>query len=273
MKRAFTLVELMTVVAIMAFLGFAATGGYSALQRGMAERAATDAATRILVAAKERAIIDRVPTVVYCFNRLIRESDMENNAIAVGELVAVRRAGRISRVNGSLLYDEFGDLDRSYDSDDNTANLQNRTGMRLWWFADSETAMSQMRYSIVADGVYDDDGIQGFSYAPWSDGSMPASNLTFRAWAFYDLGTSLHQPTWVTGNGYGFEFQRVQLPHNFIFGTTVPGQIGTIEQVKSFYFDPENPRNGQVDVYFCRSDASGLLRAANQKSGTATSDP
>ena len=42
MRRAFTLMELMVVVGIMAFLGVAATGGYNALQRGIAERGASD---------------------------------------------------------------------------------------------------------------------------------------------------------------------------------------------------------------------------------------
>lgn len=270
MKRAFTLLELMTVVAIMAFLGLAATGGYSALQRGMAERAATDAATKVLAAAKERAMVDRVPTVVYCYNRLIREADVDNNAIAVGEMVAIRRAGRISRVRGNLLFDEFGDLDRSYDSVENETYLQSRTGLRLWWFADNEKAMSTMKYSIVADGVFDDDNIAGFSYASWSDGSQQYSNLTFRAWAFYELDS--YGATWVTGNGYGLEFQRTQLPHNFVFGTSIPSQVGQTSSEKCFYFDPENPRNGQIDVYFCRPNASGDLQPAGQKAGTARSD-
>ena len=132
MKRGFTLIELMTVVGIMAFLGTAATGGYNALQRGMAERAATDIATKMLAAAKERAIIDRVPTVVYCYNRLLREADSgDANAVVVGEMVAIRRAGRITRVRGQYLYDEFGDLDRSFEPIEEAGKLQDRKGLRL----------------------------------------------------------------------------------------------------------------------------------------------
>ena len=74
MRRAFTLMELMVVVGIMAFLGLAATNGYNALQRGMAERGAVDAASAILKAAKERAQVDRVPTAVFCYNRMLREA-------------------------------------------------------------------------------------------------------------------------------------------------------------------------------------------------------
>jgi len=275
MKRAFTLIELMTVVGIMSFLGVAATGGYNALQRGMAARAATDTAAKLLAAAKERAIVDRVPTVVFCYNRLVREADANNNAIVVGEMVAVRRAGRISKVNGNFLYDEFGDLDRSYDSLDSSqrSELQERKGLALWWFGDSRNSMSSMRYSLVADGVYDDDDVRGYTYATWADGSQQSSNLAIRAWAFYDLGTSTHQPTWVAGNGYGLEFQRVQLPNNFIFKTSVPSQVGAISAETSIYFDPETPDTTQsIDVHFCRTDASGNPVPSGQKAGTADSD-
>ena len=274
MKRAFTLIELMTVVGIMSFLGVAATGGYNALQRGMAERSATDTASKLLSAAKERAIVDRVPTVVFCYNRLVREADADNNAIVVGEMVAIRRAGRISKVRGKYLYDEFGDLDRSYDSLDSSqeGQLQDRKGLALWWFGDSQTSMSSMRYSLVADGVYDDDDIAGYTYATWADGSQQSSNLTIRAWAFYDLGTSTHQPNWVVGNGYGLEFQRVQLPNNFIFNTTVPSQVGAISAETGFYFDPEKPVDRAIDVYFCRMDSSGKPVPNGQKAGTARSD-
>lgn len=274
MRRGFTLIELMTVVGIMAFLGVAATGGYNAMQRGMAERGAVDTASKILVAAKERAIVDRVPTVVYCYNRLVREADADNNAIVVGEMVAIRRAGRITRVSGNYLYDEFGDLDRSFESlDDSRKNeLQDRKGLRLWWFADSQSAMSSMKYSLVADGVYDDDNLQGFTYSTWADGFAQSSNLTYRAWAFYDLGGSQHSPVWVVGNGYGFEFQRVQLPNNFIFGTAVPATVGATSAETGFYFDPENPQDRSIDVYYCRTDASGKPVPAGQKAGTARSD-
>ena len=74
MKKAFTLLELLVVVAIMAMLGVASSGGYNALVRGMKERGAVASASALLRSAKERALIDRVPTVVFCYNRMLREA-------------------------------------------------------------------------------------------------------------------------------------------------------------------------------------------------------
>ncbi len=277
MRRAFTLMELMVVVGIMAFLGLAATNGYNALQRGVAERSAVDAASALLKAAKERAMVDRVPTAVFCFNRMIRQSSDDENAVIVGEAVAIRRAGRITRVQGSYLYDEFGDLDRSYDRTTQVSELGERKGFRLWRFDDQR--MQQMQYSVVADGVFYDRDVPGWSFAPWGDriladsGGTQASNVQIRACAFYDLGTSGHNPpSWQVGNGYGFEFQTLRLPDGFVFGSSVPSTVGSVVEVGAFTFDPANfSANEQIDVYACRTDASGVPRP-HHKAGTASSD-
>jgi len=277
MRRAFTLMELMVVVGIMAFLGLAATNGYNALQQGVAERGAVDAASALLKAAKERAMVDRVPTAVFCYNRMVREASDDENAVVVGEAVAIRRAGRITRVAGNFLYDEFGDLDRSYDLLTQQGDLSERKGMRLWRFDDQP--MNQMQYSVVADGVFDDKDVPGWSFAPWGDriladgGGTQSSNIQIRACAFYDLGTSSHKPSsWQVGNGYGFEFQTLRLPAGFVFGQSVPSTLGSVEQVKAFTFDPANfSANEQVDVYACRPNSSGMPQP-HHKVGTASSD-
>ena len=74
MKRAFTLLELLTVVSIMALLGVASSSGYQAMVRGMRERGAVAGASAVLRGAKERACVDRVPTAVFCYNRMLREA-------------------------------------------------------------------------------------------------------------------------------------------------------------------------------------------------------
>ena len=270
--------ELMVVVGIMAFLGVAATNGYNALQRGMAERAAVDAASALLKAAKERAMVDRVPTAVFCYNRMLREATADDNAIVVGEAVAIRRAGRITRAQGNYLYDEFGDLDRSYDRlmSNQRGDLQNRKGMRLWRFDDQP--MNQMLYSVVADAVFDDDDVPGVSFMPWGDqlnggSGSSSSNLQIRACAFYNLKKSDHEPSsWQIGNGYGFEFQSLRLPDGFIFKNNVPSRVGSIVQADAFFFNPAYfSANESIDVWACRVDASGVPRA-HHRAGTASSD-
>ena len=281
--------ELMVVVGIMSFLGIAATNGYNALQRGVAERAAVDAVSALLKAARERALVDRVPTAVFCYNRCVREASDDENAIVVGEAVAIRRAGRITTVNGNLLYDEFGDLDRSYDVDTD-GQLSGRKGLRLWRFDDVK--MNGMYYSVVADGVALDDDMAGTSYTPSASTSVESdqsltggsnagdgtkANTKIRGCAFYDLGTSKHAPAgWVAGNGYGFEFQNLRLPEKFIFESDVPKNIGDVTSPKVFYFDPQQLTatggGGEgIEIYSCRMDASGVPRP-DRKAGKATAD-
>lgn len=273
-RRGFTLMELMVVVGIMTFLGLAATNGYNALQKGMAERGAVDAASALLKAAKERSLVDRVPTAVFCYNRMLREATDDENGVIVGEAVAIRRAGRITKVSGSYLYDEFGDLDRSYDTTTKQGELANRKGMRLWRFDDQR--MTRMQYSVVADGVFEDRNVPGVSFMPWGDqlngGGMTSSNIEIRVFAFYDLGTSSRQPpAWKVGNGYGFEFQNLRLPDGFVFGSAVPSQAGQIVEAGAFFFDPDQyANNEQIDVYACRTDASGRP-APHHRAGTASS--
>jgi len=270
MKRGFTLIELMVVVGIMAFLGVAATGGYSALQRGMSERGAVAAVSSLLKAAKERALVDRSPTIVFCYNRLLREATDVDNAVVVGEAVAIRRAGRVTWASGQNIVDEFLDIVGSYDIIDES-QVSRRKGMRLWRFDDAR--MSEMKYSIVADAViplWND--AQLYTYGGWAEGEANAnSNLNHVVYAFRDIGGSTHQASgWKPGNGYGFEFADVQLPKNFIFGTTVPSQLGDVQQVKAFYFDPESPSDDSVEIQFCMPDASGMPKA-HHRAGQASS--
>ena len=96
-RAGFTLIELLVVVGIMGMLGVAATGGYAALQRGMEERSAVAVAAALLRSAQERAHVDRLPTVVFCYNRLVKAPTGEDeNGVAVGVMTAIRRAGRLS---------------------------------------------------------------------------------------------------------------------------------------------------------------------------------
>lgn len=303
MRRAFTLIELMVVVGIMAFLGVAATGGYNALQRGMAERGATAVATTLLQAAKERAMVDRVPTAVFCYNRLLREATDDENAVVVGEAVAVRRAGRVSWAQGNYIVDEFADLCNSYDVESDESKLQQRRGMKLWRFDDRK--MNDMRYSVVADAVMLLD-INGITYNAWASGgsanngaaptgggmganigantedddfTKTTEDLAIRAYAFYNLNNSSCEPSaWRIGDGYGFEFLTVQLPHGFVFGSgSIPSKVGDVSFVKAIYFDVvqsstigQNTSDESVDVYFCRPDSGGKPNP-DHRAGTASS--
>lgn len=265
MKRGFTLIELLVVVGLMAMLGVAATGGYAALQRGMAERGAVSAVNTLLKAAKERAMVDRVPTVVFCYNRMIREADDDNNEIIVGEAVAVRRAGRISFVRGSKLYDEFADLGKTYDSSAVENEVADSGGMKLWRFDDVKP--SEMQYSIVSDVVLRDDNMKVESFA------ASGSNYLMSVYAFLKKsGSNKFDPgNWCAGNGYGFEFATIQLPHNFIFQQKLPANLKDVQSAGVFYFDPlDSSSDEQVEIWYCRPNASGKQQP-DHAAGKATS--
>lgn len=297
MRKAFTLMELMVVVGIMSFLGVAAVGGYNALQRGMAERGATAVVTTLLQAAKERAMIDRSPTVVYCYNRLVRAATDVDNAVVVGEAVAVRRAGRVTRAQGALIFDEFADLANSYDVAAEESDAREHKGMKLWRFGDN--TISKMEYSVVSEAVVWED-IPGTTYRGWATsgadetfrtvsgqtisgpydltdfkfdggGGTGEGELNIRAYAFVNKGFG-NFSSWQVGHGYGFEFANVQLPNDFTFGSgNVPSQVGDVSFVKALYFDPDSPgTDREVDIYFCRPDSGGNPKP-DHKAGTATS--
>lgn len=259
MRRAFTLMELMVVVGIMAFLGLAATNGYNALRRGIAERSAVDAASAILKAAKERAAVDRAPTAVFFYNRLLRKATADDNAVVAGEAVAIRRAGRITYASESYLVDEFGDF-CNYDivgKDD----IKSQKGMRLWKF----NGGSDLDYAVVADAVCEID-IPARSFMPWADGVAAESNHMIRVEALYKKSGSA---SFNVGDAYGFEFQKLRLPHGFIFESGVPTSVDGITRAKAVYFEPSSG-DEEVAVKACRTSSDGSARV-DHDAGTASS--
>lgn len=267
MKKAFTLLELLLVVAIMAFLGVASTSGYSALNRGIKERGAVAAASAMLRSAKERAQIDRSPTAVYCYNRMLKKENVreDQSAVVVGVMTAVRRSGRISYVQNDLLFDEFADLEiylPSEGSDDvSPSDLEKTGGMRLYYFSESQ---EKMQYSIVSDTTYKDEEQMVYTF------SRGETNLVMSA--FYNQKKSSHEPPgWKVGDAYGFEFAEIQLPPGFIFGKQIPTSEGEITTPKVFIFKPDSDNNESIDVWSTKPSSSGGAQAFRQ-AGKATSD-
>ena len=220
-KRAFTLVELLVVVGIMAALATMSIGSYFAVVRGMADRGALAAATSVISLAQERARIDLVPTVVYFYNELVQRKDdtKGTDLVVAGVAVAVRRAGRITRVNGELLCDEFADLDRTYGVAENQ-NADNGDTFRLYKFD-----LSGMKFSSVCSEAFEDpiDNELYLVEHPANRNFKKASGdredeneiLTY---AFKRKGGNYS--SWKVGDAYGYEFAKVRLPDNYIFGSS-----------------------------------------------------
>ena len=149
MRKAFTLIELLAVIGIVGMLGVAAAASYGALVTGMRDRSACAAATAVLREACERARIDRLPTVVYCYNVCLKESKADDPGRVVGLMTAIRRVGRITQVKGRYLFDEFADLDQSYRKMESEAELREMDGFRLFKYNDESSVQSRMQYSIT----------------------------------------------------------------------------------------------------------------------------
>lgn len=266
MKKGFTLLELLVVVAIMGLLGAAATGSYSALVRGMRERAAVTTASAMLRMAKERAHIDRQPTAVFCYNRLLKAPTSTENGVVVGVMTAVRQAGRLTFVSGRNLCDEFADLDKTYEVEENETKLANGGGVRLYKF--EGTSMSEMKYSIISTRVRPYE--TSIYLASLNDGNGGTTNHVMTA--YYDLNRSIHQPTWRAGDSYAFEISESFLPEGVIFGSSVPSSTTSDTLVSTLVFDPASSSDKTVTLSSTRPDSSGSPKAFNQI-GTATSDP
>ena len=234
-KRAFTLVELLVVVGIMAAMATMSIGSYFAVVRGMADRGALAAATSVISLAQERARIDLAPTVVYFYNELVQNKDESKGTelVVAGVAVAIRRAGRLTRVTGNYLGDEFADLDITYGLSEGSGSLRGDT-FRLYKFD-----FSGMKYSSVYSEVVED-SIDNESYLverPVDRGFRKASgdNEDPNEIISYAFVQKDGNATWQVGDAYGYEFARIRLPDNYIFGgsSDVPSQSQPIKNVST----------------------------------------
>ena len=273
MRKAFTLVELLAVVGIMGMLGVAAAASYGALVNGMKDRSACAVASAVLREAGERAHIDRTPTVVYCYNVCLKEPKNDEPGVVVGMMTAIRRVGRITQVKGRYLFDEFADLDQSYETKDVEDDLRQSGGRRLFKFNDESSVPARMQYSVVSDAVYssDDDTVGEEGEETIFTESVGGRTNIFTA-AFYNLGTSIRESGgWKVGDGYAAEFAELQLPEGYVFGQQLPTKAGAISEAKAVRFDPDTSSSETLDIHVTRPDASGVPKTV-RKAGRAYAD-
>ena len=289
MKKAFTLIELLVVIGIMGLLGTASVGGYRAMQRGMEERGVMQNVNSFVAAAYERAQIDRQPTAIYFWNETIREETQDENEIVVGRAVAVRRQGRLSRVAGDVLYDEYADLNLTYPTAQNSGSPgetgdpgangggenMSDTGentMYLYYLDNLNGGNLKVDRSIVSQRVVSD--LQNETYMNGiPTGGENAGKIEM--WGFeYADGNDF--TGWRVGSSYGVEFAELTLPHGYIFGSSYSKSIDRpVQDAGTMIFKVgRNTGNGvsgasvegSASVYSLRPNASGNLSA--QKVGT-----
>lgn len=248
-KRAFTLVELLVVVGIIATMATVSIGSYFSVVRGMADRGALAAATSVISLAQERSRIDMTPTVVYFYNELVQNKDTRKGTdqVVAGMAIAVRRAGRLTRTAGGLLGDEFGDFDRVYGLADGMVRSDT---MRLYRFN-----FNKMEYSSVySEAVEDSIPNEKYFVEQPVDRNFNMSNgdsedhTKIISFALRSTGSG---PNWKVGDAYGFEFAKIRLPDNYIFGSQAPSQSDPVIEVKTVKCFPDSDSTSleTVEVY------------------------
>ena len=271
-RRAFTLIELLMVVMIMAMLGTVTVGGYRAMQRGMEERGVMENANHFIRAAYRRAQIDRQPVALYFWNETLREETDTEPMIVVGKAVAVRRAGRISRCFASWLYDEFGDLDKerlveNFDDENgenaNSGSTENDNLIPIYKM-NSRSSSGRSLVSQTTKNVTSSN-----RDALLSTGEV--KDIPCYAYVMKNAGTA---GEWHVGDAYGLEFAEIQLPHGYLFGSSYhkrPQDKMSAGDYTTMWFDVSlNSGDGSdegatgtstIQIYSLRPGKSGELEA------------
>ena len=241
--RGFTLVELLVTMGLMALLATVSIGGYYGAVRGMTERGAKQDVVSFLRLARQRALVDQVPTAVIFMNRRLSTEnlDLGESALIVGEAIAIRRVGRITHINGNYLSDEFGDLEKTYPT--NSASSSGQTAdMRLYRMQDQN-----VRYSTVRDRVVRSKLSTEILFGMDISGNYQTNNVS--VWAFEKTGSG--SASWKVGDAYGTEIASIRLPHGYVFGSTIPGQVGQTSDVGSpCFFNPDDASALGVNMNF-----------------------
>ena len=262
MKRGFTLIELLVVIGIMGMLATISIGGYSAMTRGMSERAALNAAAGIVDTALQRAQIDRSRTYLYLFNEVTRVDSDDEAGVVCGVAIAVRPIGRITRVVGDLYCDEFGDLNQSYSSLDEQGESesqgeqeQSAASVRIYNLRSREIA-------TVREGVYCDADNLGVDLEDRENGSE-GKPQRIKAFGFKKVSGA----SFSVGDEYGQEFAVMRLPPGYTFSGSVtmssPSDLGmkkvSVETINATMSGPtggNTPSTPTVRVYSRRPDGS-----------------
>ena len=279
-RAAFTLVELLVVIGIMAVLATISVAGYSAASRGMADRGVIQTTASILRIAKQTCQIDRVPTKVLFFNRRTSgDSGGGDATLFQGTAIAIKQMGRITIHDGTYLIDEFADWQQSYPMvEPDKLKQDDSPGMRIYRmrYADrgenknidscSTKVKPFVTYRELADYMIEAgttiDQWCGNHGRTWSDNSSDGSSVKNGnnfVWGFMASkdNSGLGAGDWEVGEAYGVEIARIDLPKGYIFGNSPPNKdVLEAASVNAVYFDPSSGLEPQpsddVPVYAMR---------------------
>lgn len=269
MKKGFTLVELLAVIGLMGLMGAMAIGGYSAVVRGMSDRAALDAAKGLVDAARQRANLDRKKVHVYLFNEVLKlDSDM-SAGIASGVAIAVRPVGRVSAIRDNLICDEFGDLNGTYASLDSETSDSSSSGVSS---GGATTRLYNMRtgnFAIVKDGVFltsphsnrtleTPESESSSSSSASEDSGIEGEDWKDRDFSYYGFEKVDGDADFRAGEEYGQEFAVARLPPGYVFSQSVTmsgaSSLGQQQVGTPLVISPDATSSPSITVYRRRPD-------------------
>ena len=275
-RAAFTLVELLVVIGLMAVLATMSVAGYSAATRGMADRGVIQTTVSILRIARQTCQIDRVPTKVMFFNQKLDTGQNDEADLFQGTAIAIKQAGRITipskaTEGARLLIDEFADWQQSYPR----SGSDSAPKMRIYRMKESDKdggfteSSAQVLPFVTHYQLRDDYMIQaGVTFKDWCDRHDCKGNDY--VWGFKISGGE----DWEVGDPYGVEIARIDLPRGYIFGTSAPKSAKPVAaSVKAVYFDAEEldpSPSANVPISAIRPAAGG--RYAVKEVGTVKKD-
>jgi len=208
--KGFTLLELLTVMAIMAMLSTLAATGYFAAVRGIAKQRGTTGLMNALTLARQRACTDGARTSVVCYN-VWSDASSSDRKDCRPSYVICKVLGRFTDISGTQLADEFTPIDRLFNLPDYqgvSSSSVKTYPIRLYNLTRGGWSDVQQEVKRKPYGAH-----LGFPDRPGSTYETPEVLLYF---------TRRDGTQWEVGDAYGVAVSTVSsLPKNVYFGGTL----------------------------------------------------